>query len=191
MVSGKTGRNRGDLKAKFQTDWLKFARPLIMDLDMQLYHERYPYKLSRISYAGRRCWLLAAITLAMVPPGRAAASEPVVTGEQTTASEQAVAGEQERGKKIAKVHCARCHVAGDFNPMGGISSTPSFYLLVREFDDWRQRFETFYLRRPHGAFITLKGAGRLRNDLPANAHPIELSARDVRDVTVYAASLRK
>ena len=97
----------------------------------------------------------------------------------------------EKGKRIARLHCARCHVVGEFNRMGGISSTPSFYLLVRAFKDWRERFETFYARRPHPAFLSIKGQGRLRQDLPANAHPVVLERRAVADVIAYVETLRK
>ena len=103
----------------------------------------------------------------------------------------AAAGDIKRGQEIARIHCARCHVVGAFNRMGGISSTPSFYLLVRAFKDWRQRFETFYARRPHPAFISITGIGRKREDLPANAHPIELPEQAVQDVIAYAQTLRK
>ena len=106
-------------------------------------------------------------------------------------SSSATAGNLARGREIARVHCARCHVVGDFNRMGGISSTPSFFLLVREFDDWRARFETFYARRPHPAFITITGIGRSRSDLPANAHPITLPLSAVADVISYVQTLPK
>jgi len=43
-------------------------------------------------------------------------------------------------------HCARAHVIGDFNPFGGIGSTPSFQLLAKR-DDWLERFQTL-LRAP-------------------------------------------
>ena len=39
-------------------------------------------------------------------------------------------GNAARGKTVAERHCARCHVVGDFNPYGGIGSTPSFQLLA-------------------------------------------------------------
>ena len=43
-------------------------------------------------------------------------------------------GSPEKGRKIATTHCARCHVVGDFNPSGGIGSTPSFQLLAKRGD---------------------------------------------------------
>ncbi len=33
--------------------------------------------------------------------------------------------DREAGRKMSLEHCARCHVIGDFNPFGGIGSTPS------------------------------------------------------------------
>ncbi len=51
-------------------------------------------------------------------------------------------GDAGAGRKIAETHCARCHVVGDFNPMGGIGSTPSFQLLAKR-NDWLERFENF------------------------------------------------
>ncbi|MGI9383629.1 MAG: hypothetical protein ACR2PO_10775, partial [Methyloligellaceae bacterium] len=47
------------------------------------------------------------------------------------------AGDIEKGRKVAEAHCSRCHVVGDFNPNGGISSTPSFQLLVKRRPDYK------------------------------------------------------
>ena len=60
----------------------------------------------------------------------------------------------EKGEKLARLHCARCHVVADGNAFSGIGSTPSFRLLVNALDDWRERFETFHTRRPHPAVAT-------------------------------------
>ena len=51
------------------------------------------------------------------------------------------------GRKISQVQCSRCHVIGDFNPSGGISSTPSFQMMVNALPDWEERFSTL-LRPP-------------------------------------------
>ena len=53
----------------------------------------------------------------------------------------------------------RCHMIGDFNPFGGIGSTPSFQLLAMR-DDWLERFQTFYERRPHPVFVRVPGVSR-------------------------------
>ena len=96
----------------------------------------------------------------------------------------------EAGRKIAEQHCSRCHVVGDFNPTGGISSTPSFQLLVKRRPDYRERFKTFYARRPHPAFLSIKGLGRLLDYLPPNAHPVEITMEDVKNVAAFAETLK-
>jgi mono/diheme cytochrome c family protein len=95
-----------------------------------------------------------------------------------------------KGQKIAEKHCTRCHVVGSFNPGGGISSTPSFQLLVKRRPDYKERFATFYARRPHPAFLSIKGIGRIRPDLPPNAMPIELTQEDVLDVSAFIETLK-
>ena len=95
-----------------------------------------------------------------------------------------------KGQKIAEKHCTRCHVVGSFNPGGGISSTPSFQLLVKRRPDYKERFATFYARRPHPAFLSIKGIGRIRPDLPPNAMPVELTQEDVLDVSAFIETLK-
>lgn len=111
----------------------------------------------------------------------------------TASNASALAGEKGdmiNGRKIAQKHCTRCHVVGDFNPGGGISSTPSFQLLVKRRPDYKERFRTFYARRPHPAFLSIKGIGRLRPDLPPNAMPVELLESDVLDVAAFIETLK-
>lgn len=99
-------------------------------------------------------------------------------------------GDVVKGRKIAEKHCTRCHVVGSFNPGGGISSTPSFQLLVKRRPDYKERFRTFFSRRPHPAFLSIKGIGRIRPDLPPNAQPIELTEKDVLDIAVFIETLK-
>lgn len=99
-------------------------------------------------------------------------------------------GNISEGRKIASTHCTRCHVVGDINPTGGISSTPSFQLLVKRRPDYKERFRTFFARRPHPAFLSLKGVGRIRPDLPPNAQPVELTEDDVRNMLAFVETLR-
>jgi hypothetical protein len=87
--------------------------------------------------------LLLAALLPVSLPGGAAAQDPPK-------------GNWRDGKAFAEKNCSRCHVIGDFNPFGGIGSTPSFQLLARR-DDWLERFLTFYVRRPHPAVIDVPG----------------------------------
>jgi hypothetical protein len=81
-------------------------------------------------------------------------------------------------------------VVGSYNPGGGISSTPSFQLLVKRRPDYKERFRTFYARRPHPAFLSIKGIGRIRPDLPPNAMPIELMQEDVLDISAFIETLK-
>ncbi len=99
-------------------------------------------------------------------------------------------GDIERGRTIAEQHCSRCHVIGDFNRMGGIGSTPSFQLLVNALKDYEDRFRSFFARRPHPAFVTVKGYPPL-NALPANAAPVEITDEEVEDLLAFANTLRK
>lgn len=99
-------------------------------------------------------------------------------------------GDAGKGRKIAAKHCTRCHVVGNINPTGGISSTPSFQLLVRRRPDYQDRFQTFFARRPHPAFLSLKGVGRIRPDLPPNAQPVELTEEDVKNMLAFVETLR-
>jgi mono/diheme cytochrome c family protein len=99
-------------------------------------------------------------------------------------------GDAKKGKLIAEQHCSRCHVVGDFNPTGGIASTPSFQMLVKRRPDYQERFQTFFARRPHPAFLSVKGVGRPMEHLPANAQPVEISMGDVMDVAAFVETLK-
>ena len=41
---------------------------------------------------------------------------------------------------LSQQHCSSCHVVDTKNLFAGISSTPSFPLLVNELDDWEDVF---------------------------------------------------
>ena len=103
------------------------------------------------------------------------------------ASPAAAAGDVDKGRRLAEVHCARCHVIGDFNRMGGIGSTPSFQGL-KTLADWRERFRTFYARPPHLAFVRVEGIAP-RTKLPAYAAEIKLTLDDVEDVFAFVKTL--
>lgn len=97
------------------------------------------------------------------------------------------AGDAEKGRAIAIEHCARCHVVGDHNPMGGIGSTPSFQLL-KSMNDWRERFESFYARRPHPVHVRVEGIPKLTN-LPPNAAPFTIRLEDVAHILSFVESM--
>ena len=58
-------------------------------------------------------------------------------------------GDPAKGLDLAIERCARCHVIGDHNPMGGINSTPSFWIFARKPEVYTERLRTFDQRRPH------------------------------------------
>ncbi len=97
-------------------------------------------------------------------------------------------GSPEKGRKIATTHCARCHVVGDFNPYGGIGSTPSFQLLARR-DDYLERFQTFFERRPHPAYVRVPGVPKWTN-LPSYAAEFEVRIESIEDIIAFVRTLR-
>jgi len=98
------------------------------------------------------------------------------------------AGDPEKGLKIATKHCSRCHVVGDHNRTGGIDSTPSFQVL-RTMRDWRERFESFYARRPHPVHVRVEGLPALTN-LPPNATPFTISLADIDDIVAFVETIK-
>ncbi len=98
-------------------------------------------------------------------------------------------GDLEAGRKMSVKHCARCHVIGDFNPFGGIGSTPSFQLLANR-NDWLERFQTFYERRPHPVFVRVPGVPRWTK-LPSYAKEFRVTPENIQDIIAFAKTLRR
>ena len=94
----------------------------------------------------------------------------------------------ERGFELARQHCSRCHVIGDYNRMGGIGNSPSFTWMVKS-ADWRERFQTFYARRPHPVFVRVPGYARWSNVEPYYP-PFEILLSEIDLITEYAGSLQ-
>ncbi len=92
------------------------------------------------------------------------------------------------GRKIAERHCARCHVVGDFNPSGGIGSTPSFQLLAKR-ADWLERVQTFYERRPHPVFVRVPGVPPWTK-LPPYAKEFRITMQDIQDLIAFVETLQ-
>ena len=67
------------------------------------------------------------------------------------ASAARAGGDSAKGEDTAIEWCARCHVIGDFNRLGGINSTPSFYIMAKKPDTYSAKLLTFQERRPHAA----------------------------------------
>jgi mono/diheme cytochrome c family protein len=96
-------------------------------------------------------------------------------------------GDAAIGRKISQTHCARCHVIGDFNPMGGIGSTPSFQLLAKR-GDWLERFETFFDRRPHPVFVRVPDVARW-TELPSHVTEFEVTPANIDDIVAFVETL--
>ena len=96
-------------------------------------------------------------------------------------------GDVAAGRKISETHCARCHVVGDLNPMGGIGSTPSFQLLAKR-GDWRERFKTFFERRPHPVFVRVPGVARW-TELPSHVKEFEVTPANIDDIVAFVETL--
>lgn len=111
---------------------------------------------------------------------------PVLAGLSFAATARA-AGDPEKGRTLSERHCSRCHVVGDHNPTGGIGSTPSFQVL-RTMKDWRERFESFYARRPHPVHVRVEGLPTLTK-LPPNATPFTLTFADVDHIVAFVATI--
>lgn len=97
-------------------------------------------------------------------------------------------GDADAGRKLAERHCSRCHVVGDFNRYGGIDSTPSFQLLARR-DDWRERFQTFYERRPHPVFVQVPDVERW-TDIPSHVAEFKVTPQNIDDLVAFVKTLQ-
>jgi mono/diheme cytochrome c family protein len=97
-------------------------------------------------------------------------------------------GDADAGWRFATTHCARCHVVGDHNKFGGIGSTPSFQLLARP-DDYLERFETFYARRPHPVFIRVPDVPKW-SDAPVTIAEVEVTIDDIENIIAFVVTLR-
>jgi mono/diheme cytochrome c family protein len=97
-------------------------------------------------------------------------------------------GDVSRGREVSIKHCARCHVVGDYNRMGGIDSTPSFQLLARR-ADFEDLVRTFYQRRPHPVFVRVPGVPRWTN-LPPYAAPFEVTPEQIEDIVAFVRTLK-
>lgn len=89
------------------------------------------------------------------------------------ASSAAAEGDSAAGREIAIRSCARCHVIGDYNPMGGIGSTPSFWIMARKPQTYTAKLLTVTQRRPH------RGMG------------LEVSREELEQIQAYIATLEQ
>lgn len=96
----------------------------------------------------------------------------------------------ERGKTVSREQCTRCHVVGDINPMGGISSTPSFQMIVNYIPDWNIRFETFHARPPHAAIVRFEG-DPVDETRVLSTIEILIALEDLEAISAFAGTLKE
>jgi mono/diheme cytochrome c family protein len=89
---------------------------------------------------------------------------------------------------VAKGKCARCHVIGEYNRMGGIGNAPSFPSMAQH-EDVRERFSTFYARRPHPVFVRAPGYAQW-SDAVSYYPEFKVSLAEINALVAYAESLR-
>ncbi len=97
-------------------------------------------------------------------------------------------GDVKAGRAIAIKHCARCHVVGDYNRMGGIDSTPSFQMLARR-AEFAERLQTFYQRRPHPVFVRVPGVPRWSRQ-PPYATPFTVTPKEIEHIIAFVRTLK-
>ena len=98
-------------------------------------------------------------------------------------------GDPVKGREIAIKHCARCHVIADYNPHGSIGSTASFRMMTN-LPDYVDRFQTFYLRRPHPVFTNVPEVAPLKRQT-LSVTPFTVTLEDIENLTAYAISLHR
>lgn len=111
----------------------------------------------------------------------------LVAGLVALPSPGSAEGDPKKGQELAETHCARCHVVGNFNKFGGIGSTPSFQVIAG-MKDGMERFQTFYERRPHPAFVTVPDVPKW-SKAPPYAIPFTVTAEAIDDLLAFVEGL--
>lgn len=110
-------------------------------------------------------------------------------GQQEIAAAPVITGDVVKGEELSLTQCGRCHVVNEKNRMKAIGSTPSFGLM-RNFSDWRERFEGFYALRPHPAFTQVADVtAPFEEHLPSPIAPLEVTLDDIDAIVAYVASI--
>lgn len=136
-------------------------------------------------------WLLSAVgrrtVEAFAPDGDQLFSTDVAIVE--TVQQADVSGDAVLGEQVSLQRCGRCHVVNDTNRMNAIGSTPSFGLL-RTFDDWENRFLTFFVLNPHAAFTQVEDVtDPFADHLPSPIAPIEVTLDEIDAIVAYVSSI--
>jgi mono/diheme cytochrome c family protein len=96
-------------------------------------------------------------------------------------------GDAAAGRELAIKYCARCHVIADYNPLGGIGSTPSFQGMTF-LPDYEQRLRTFYARRPHPVFARVPDYPRW-SGAKAYVQEFTITVSEIEDIVEFVITL--
>lgn len=103
--------------------------------------------------------------------------------------EVVLTGDLALGEKTSLQQCGRCHVVNETNRMNAIGSSPSF-ALMRTFPDWQERFETFFMLKPHPAFTQVAEITEpFPEERPSPIAPIEVTWEEIEAITAYVGSI--
>lgn len=110
--------------------------------------------------------------------------------DEPVEAQVALTGDAIRGEQLSYANCGRCHVIGARNRMNGIGSTPSFALL-RSFDNWQDRFLTFYTLNPHPSFSQITGiTDPFDHSLPPPISPLSLTQGELADIVAFTGTIK-
>ncbi|MGC1494758.1 MAG: hypothetical protein WA790_03045 [Sulfitobacter sp.] len=98
-------------------------------------------------------------------------------------------GDPVQGQALSLTHCGRCHVINETNRMKGMGQTPSF-ALMRTFDDWDNRFATFFVLNPHPSFTQVADITEpFAAHLPPAIVPLEITQAEIDHILSYVATI--
>ncbi|MAM25600.1 MAG: hypothetical protein CML55_09540 [Rhodobacteraceae bacterium] len=138
-----------------------------------------------------REWLLSAVGQSAIESYEATGKPrfSAVAAAPETVERAALTGDALAGKRLSLALCGRCHVVADENRMQAIGSSPSF-ALMRTFTDWRERFEIFYVLRPHAPFTRIAGVTEpFDPSRPTHIEPVDVTLDELDAIIAYTATL--
>ena len=98
-------------------------------------------------------------------------------------------GDVLRGEEVSLSHCGRCHVVSDKNRMNSIGSTPSFAVL-RTLRDWEDRFQAFYVLKPHPAFTQIEDVTEPFDPTrPSPIAAVEMTLDDLENIMAFVQGI--
>lgn len=138
-----------------------------------------------------RDWLTSDIGKRTVDSFQPGGKQPFSASVDTvkTVVAPAFEGNVALGADLSLRHCGRCHVVGTQNQMSGIGSTPSFGVL-RSLPDWDDRFQQFFVLRPHGAFTQIEDVTEpFPLDRPSPIVPVRITLDDLDAILAYVSAI--